>query len=73
MSTKNRKVTELDIPGGFKNGPIKAKKLRQAYFPHELFKLHALMGFIGMRRSGKTHAMVNLTLMYKRSTAAQVK
>jgi len=59
-----RKVRELHIPGGFDNGPIKAKKLRQAYFPHESFKLHALMGFIGMRGSGKTHAMVNLTLYY---------
>jgi len=59
-----KKVRKLHIPGGFDNGAIKAKKLRQACFPHESFKLHALMGFIGMRGSGKTLAMVNLTLYY---------
>jgi predicted AAA+ superfamily ATPase len=38
--------------------------MRQPHYPPELFKLHALMGFIGMRGSGKTHAMVNLTKKY---------
>jgi len=59
-----KKVRELHIPGGFDNGPIKAKKLCQAYFPHESYKLHALMGFIGIYGSGKTHATVNLTLYF---------
>jgi len=62
--TRKRKVSELSIPQGFENGPVKCKKIRQPYHPPELFTLHALMGFIGMRGSGKTHAMVNLTKKY---------
>ena len=57
-------MSELPIPQGFENGPVKCKKMRQPHYPPELFKLHALMGFIGMRGSGKTHAMVNLTKKY---------
>jgi phosphate starvation-inducible protein PhoH len=64
QESRKRKVSELPIPQGFENGPVKCKKMRQPHYPPELFKLHALMGFIGMRGSGKTHAMVNLTKKY---------
>jgi len=61
---KKRMVKKFLFKKGFENGPVKCKKIRQPYYAPELFKLHALMGFIGMRGSGKTHAMVNLTKKY---------
>jgi len=64
IKVRKKKVAVLAIPGGFENGPVKCKKMRQPHYSPKLFKLHALMGFIGMRGSGKTHAMVNLTLYY---------
>ena len=62
--TNKRKICELKIPGGLENGVIPCKKIRKCPHPPELFQLHALMGFVGMRGSGKTVAMVNLTKRY---------
>ena len=64
VKKKKRKIAEVAIPRGFVNGPIKCRKIRQPYSPPELFVLNPLMGFIGMRGSGKSHAMVNLTKRY---------
>jgi len=54
---KKRKIGEVVIPRGIENGPIKCRKILQPYSPPELFVLNALMGFIGMRGSGKSHGM----------------
>lgn len=61
---KKRKVKEIRVPNGLKNGPVKCKKLKTPHSPPQLFKLHTLAAFIGMRGSGKTHAMVNLAKKY---------
>jgi len=62
-STK-RTISEVHVPNGLVNGPVKHKKIKQPHAPNELFKLHTLCAFIGMRGSGKTHAMVNLAKRY---------
>jgi len=61
---KKRKIKEIRVPNGLKNGPVKCKKLKTPHSPPQLFKLHTLAAFIGMRGSGKTHAMVNLAKKY---------
>ena len=58
--TRKIKIKETHIPNGLENGPVKHKKIKVPYAPNELFPLHTLCAFIGMRASGKTHAMVNL-------------
>jgi PhoH-like protein len=58
------KMNEIAIPNGLVNARIKVRKIKQPYSPQELFKLHTLCGFIGMRGSGKTYAMVNLANKY---------
>lgn len=64
MSSTKRKIQEIRVPNGFINGEIHVKKLKQPHSPPQLFKLHTLAGFIGMRGSGKTFAMVNLANKY---------
>jgi len=64
IQVRKKKVAVLTIPEGFENGPVKCKTMRQLHYSPKLFQLHALMGFIGMRGLGKTHAMVNLTKEY---------
>ena len=61
---RKRKIKETRIPNGLENGPVKHKKIKVPYSPAELFPLHTLCAFIGMRGSGKTHAMVNLAKRY---------
>ena len=61
---KKRKIKEISIPNGLLNGPVKHKKIKTPDAPKELFPLHTLCAFIGMRGSGKTHAMVNLAKRY---------
>jgi hypothetical protein len=63
-ASKKRKISQTKIPGGLPKNMIECKKMRKCPHPPDLFKLHALMGFIGMRGSGKTLAMVNLTKKY---------
>ena len=46
------------------NGSVKHKKIKTPYSGKEWFPLHTLCAFIGMRGSGKTHAMVNLAKRY---------
>ena len=58
------KVTEIPIKNGLENTEIHCKKMKQPHSPEVLFKLHTLAAFIGMRGSGKTHSMVNLTKKY---------
>ena len=55
-------MNEILIPNGLVNARIKVRKIKQPHSPPELFKLHTLCGFIGMRGSGKTYAMVNLAI-----------
>jgi hypothetical protein len=62
--SRKRKINEIRVPNGLKNGPVKHKKIKTPYTPKELFPLHTLCAFIGMRGSGKTHAMVNLAKKY---------
>jgi hypothetical protein len=62
--TRKRKIKETRIPNGLENGPVKHKKIKVPHAPKELFPLHTLCAFIGMRGSGKTHAMVNLARKY---------
>jgi hypothetical protein len=62
--SRKRKINEIRVPNGLKNGPVKHKKIKTPYAPKELFPLHTLCAFIGMRGSGKTHAMVNLAKKY---------
>ena len=57
-------MNEILIPNGLVNARIKVRKIKQPHAPPELFKLHTLCGFIGMRGSGKTYAMVNLANKY---------
>ena len=57
---EHRTIREVHIPYGLVNGPVRYNKIKQPYTPRGLFKLHTLCAFIGMRGSGKTHAMVNL-------------
>ena len=57
-------MNEILIPNGLVNAHIKVRKIKQPHAPPELFKLHTLCGFIGMRGSGKTYAMVNLANKY---------
>ena len=57
-------IKEVRVPNGLVNGPVQYKKIKQPYTPKGLFKLHSLCAFIGMRGSGKTHAMVNLAKEY---------
>jgi hypothetical protein len=57
---KRARLNEIHIKNGLVNGPVKYKKIKTPYSSPELFKLHTLCAFIGMRGSGKTHAMVNL-------------
>ena len=59
------KVTKLTIEKGLKNKPIAGPKHPVPFSPPQLFVLHGLMGFIGMRGSGKTLAMVNLVKRYQ--------
>jgi hypothetical protein len=61
---RKRKIKEISIPNGLLNGPVKHKKIKTPDAPKELFPLHSLCAFIGMRGSGKTHAMVNLAKRY---------
>ena len=61
---KKRKIKEISIPNGLVNGPVKHKKIKTPQAAKELFPLHTLCAFIGMRGSGKTHAMVNLAKRY---------
>ena len=61
---RKRKIKEISIPNGLENGPVKHKKIKTPDAPKELFPLHSLCAFIGMRGSGKTHAMVNLAKRY---------
>ena len=61
---KKRKIKEMYIPNGLVNGPVKHKKIKTPTVAKELFPLHTLCAFIGMRGSGKTHAMVNLAKRY---------
>ena len=61
---KIRKIKEMYIPNGLVNGPVKHKKIKTPHAAKELFPLHTLCAFIGMRGSGKTHAMVNLAKRY---------
>ena len=63
-SIKRKRIHELRVPNGLINGPVKCKKLKTPHHPDQLFKLHTLAAFIGMRGSGKTHAMVNLAKKY---------
>ena len=62
--TRKIKIKETRIPNGLENGPVKHKKIKVPHAPKELFPLHTLCAFIGMRESGKTHAMVNLARKY---------
>ena len=64
-ATRRAKVTEHRIQNGLKNKPIDCPKHPVPHHPPQLFVLHALMGFIGMRGSGKTLAMVNLVKLYQ--------
>ena len=57
-------MKEIYIKDGLKNGPVKHKKIKTPDAPAQLFPLHTLCAFIGMRGSGKTHAMVNLAKRY---------
>ena len=57
---KKRKIKGISIPNGLVNGPVKHKKIKTPHAAKELFPFHTLCAFIGMRGSGKTHAMVNL-------------
>ena len=61
---EHRTIREIHIPYGLVNGPVRYKKIKQPHTPRGLFKLHTLCAFIGMRGSGKTHAMVNLAKEY---------
>ena len=61
---RKRKIKEISIPNGLLNGPVKHKKIKTPDAPKELFPLHSLCAFIGMRGSGKAHAMVNLAKRY---------
>ena len=61
---KKRKIKEVSIPNGLVNGPVKHKKIKTPNAAKELFPLHTLCAFIGMRGSGKIHAMVNLAKRY---------
>jgi hypothetical protein len=61
---KKRKIKEISIPNGLVYGPVKHKKVKTPQAAKELFPLHTLCAFIGMRGSGKTHAMVNLAKRY---------
>ena len=61
---KKRKIKEMYIANGLVNGPVKHKKIKTPHAAKELFPLHTLCAFIGMRGSGKTHAMVNLAKRY---------
>ena len=60
----DKTITECHVPNGLVNGPVSHKKIKQPHTPRGLFKLHTLCAFIGMRGSGKTHAMVNLAKEY---------
>jgi len=64
IPVKKRKIKEIYIKDGLKNGPVKHKKIKTPDAPAQLFPLHTLCAFIGMRGSGKTHAMVNLAKRY---------
>ena len=61
---EDKTITECHVPNGLVNGPVSHKKIKQPHTPRGLFKLHTLCAFIGMRGSGKTHAMVNLAKEY---------
>ena len=50
-----RAIQVLKIKYGLENGAVKYKKIPQPESPAELFQLHSLMAFIGMRGSGKTN------------------
>ena len=64
LPIRKRRVSEVCIPNGLRNDPVKCRKIEAPYAAAELFKLHTLSAFIGMRGSGKTHSMVTLARKY---------
>jgi hypothetical protein len=66
-----RSLQEVCIPNGLKNEEVKCKKLKQPYSSPELFKLHSLMAFIGMRGSGKTHVSYYYKISSNKSSKTQ--